>query len=180
MRNSFVHILFYTIVTVVAAAMQDMLPAMFGVKPPVMLTVAISLALHEADIATVSHSSKSSSIAWMVYAFIIGAASDALGCLPAGCDAGFFLLVCIALRLGSNYVGEMSRFSLGLISLLVVVPVHEAWMSAWGVAGIGAGNPFHSLLSVFPSLITGVIVFPLMPVFEKWAGLDRHSQEVLA
>lgn len=180
MRNSVVQILFYIVVTVISAAVQDMLPAVFGIKPPVMLAVAISFALHEADVSAVSRVSKSFGIIWMVYAFIIGSTSDALGCLPAGCDAGFFLLACVALRMIGNYVNEMPRFTLSLISLLVVVPLHETWMSAWGVAGIGAGNPFHSLLSIFPSLMTGLVVFPVMPILEKWAGLDKDSQEVLA
>ena len=181
MRNSTVQILFYIALTVISAAMQDMLPSVFGIKPPVMLAVALSFALHEVDVSSVSRSrvSKSFGFIWMVYAFIMGSTSDALGCLPIGCDAGFFLLACLILRMIGNYVRDTPRFTLSLISLLVVVPLHETWMSAWGVVGVGTSNPFHSLLSIFPSLITGLIIFSIMPLLEKWAGLDRNSQEVL-
>jgi hypothetical protein len=180
-RNSLVHIVFYLAALVVSAALQDMLPPIFGIKPPVMLAVAISLVLREMEmISGDSRSSRAAGFGWMLYVFVIGASSDALGCLPTGCDSGFFLLACVALRMVGGYLGETSRFSLGLISLLIAVPVHETWMLAWGVAGVGAGNPFHSLLSVFPSLIVGGVVFSLMPCLERWVGLDRRSQEVLA
>jgi hypothetical protein len=52
-------------------------------------------------------------------------------------------------------------------------------MSAWGVSGIATDVPFHSLLTLIPSLLTGAIVFAVMPVLEKLAAVDKDSQEVL-
>ena len=107
------------------AAMQDLAPAMFGAKPPLLLMFGC--------------------IAGAPAAIAAGLFADALGGLPFGCSAIFFLAAAL-----------LSRFLKPFAFLVAILSaaLYQVWLGIWG------GNaPF---ITAYVAFAYAAVLFPLV------------------
>ena len=134
-----------TIVGILAlAAAQDMSPAAFGAKPPILLMFGC--------------------IAGVPAAVAAGLFTDALGGLPFGCSAVFFLAAALLARFMKS-----AAFPISVIS----AAMYQIWLLLWG------GNvPTHS---IYAAAVYAAILFPAMRMamlsVKLHTGIDTCGKE---
>lgn len=179
-KTRIVQCLFILLCTVIAAALQDMLPSFGGVKPPILLALTLHWAFSEhAPDARERASEKSSSFAvrWIFAAILAGAFENALSLFPFGCATGFMLLAGISARLSRSVSAGLVHPALGLVAVMVAAPLHEVWLCVWGVAGEDPSLFVRFFASALPAAPIGVVVFTLLPFFERHCGFDGPEVE---
>jgi len=102
-RTDLVKICAATIALMVLAAVQDLSPAVFGAKPPLLLLFGC--------------------IAGVPAAIGAGLFADALSGLPFGCSAVFYLIAALAVRL-------LRQFS--FLTAVMSAALYQAWLAMWG------------------------------------------------
>ena len=126
------------------AAMQDMSPVVFGAKPPLLLVFGC--------------------IAGVPASIAAGMFADALGGLPFGCSAIFFL----AATLLARFLKPFACFV--VISSAVL---YQAWMIMWG------GN--ISMESSYVTVAYATLIFPVMKIaveaLKRRIGIDIADKE---
>ncbi len=175
-KNSILHIVFVLICLIVFGAVQDSLSSFGGVKAPLLLAYALSVAFTAPDAKrSFDRTDKGDVPAWIFIAIASGAFIDALTGFPHGFTPVYFLLACAAARFVRGFLQEYPRFVAGLIITAIAAGVYELWLVIWGVA-----NPDSSILvrffaAAFLAMPTGAVVFAAIPVLEKHAGI--HDEE---
>ena len=173
MKTRTVQIAFVLVGTVLAAALQDMLPAFGGAKPPVLAALVLAWALleprpreHGAD--------KRSFYAprWIPSALLAGAFEDALSGFPTGCATGFLLLAGATARLLRPATRMLAPAALGLAATVTAASCHELWLCMWGVAGDDPSGLVRFFAAALPAAPTGALVFVLLPRLTHAAGFD--------
>lgn len=180
MKTRIVQILFIFLCTVLAAAVQDMLPSFGGAKPPLLLALTLYWAFSESTGKSRDRNAgKTRSIAvhWILAAFITGAFEDALSEFPFGCATGYFLLAGAAARFFRPFVHSFSLMTLGLVALMAAAPFHEVWLSVWGVAGTDPSALVRFFASALPAAPTGALVFAALPLGEQFVGFHGPRPE---
>lgn len=177
-KTRVVQILLILVSTVLAAALQDMLPAFGGAKAPILLALVLhwSFTERKADERD-RHAQKVPFLAarWVPAAIFAGAFEDALSGFPTGCATGFFLLAGAAIRFLRTLVGTIEIPVLGLIVLMAAAPLHELWLGVWGVVGEDPALFVRFFASALPAAPVGMIVFSFMPSIERHAGFEGPS-----
>ena len=175
MKTRAVQILLILLCTTLAAALQDMLPAFGGTKAPLLLAFALHGAFAEASPAPRDRAAGDSpplALRWICAALVAGAFEDALSEFPLGCATGFFLLAGVAARCLRTLVCAWSPAALGLVAVMAAAPLHEIWLSVWGVAGDDPAPLVRFFASALPAAPTGALVFVLLPFVERLVGFD--------
>ena len=103
MRTEAVKICALTAALVVLAAVQDLLPVVFGAKPPLLLVLGCICGVPAAACA--------------------GLFADALGGFPFGCSVAFFVVAAIVARLVR---------SMALPITVIAAAVYHMWIVLWG------------------------------------------------
>ena len=111
---------------VACAAAQDLAPTLFGAKPPLLLVFGC--------------------LAGIPTAIAAGLFTDALGALPFGCSALFFLAVALFVR----FVRPAA-----LLGVMLAAGLYQFWIALWGDAVL-------SLRSLLGALAAAVVLAPLM------------------
>lgn len=163
-KTDAVRVAFTAIALVVAAAVQDMLPAFGGVKAPLLQTVALYAALRGG----------ASPSGWVWTAAGAGAFSDALSGLPLGCGLGFLLPACAAARVLRGALADVPPVALGMAAAMIAAPLNEVWLAAWGLVS-GAPATVRFFASALPAAVTGAAAFALLPRLEAAAGLTDEE-----
>ena len=114
------------LVLVSGAALEEMLPRVFGVGVPVLLMSALFLAARQAG---------SSALA---FAVVAGAVEDALSSLPPATSASYFLALALLVR----------RFGSAWFVPALAYAGYQVWLSVW-VVSIG-GDVFRRILLACP------------------------------
>ena len=150
MRTSLLHLVFDTLLLVLGAGAEDLLPRIGGVGFPVLLVAAQTVAL------------RGSPAELSVFAFAAGATEDALGALPPVASASFFLAAAWLVRL----VG----FPRAVAAL--TYPAYLVWIAVW--TGDGGGNVYARILASVPvGFVTACVVGFLCTFAERRAALDE-------
>ena len=111
---------------VVCAAAQDLAPTLLGAKPPLLLIFGC--------------------LAGIPTAIAAGLFTDALGALPFGCSALFFLAVALFVR----FVRPAA-----LVGVLLAAGLYQFWIALWGDTAL-------SPRSLLGALATAAVLAPLM------------------
>ena len=125
---------------VVCAAAQDLAPTVFGAKPPLLLVFGC--------------------LAGIPTAIVAGLFADALGAMPFGCSALFFLIAALFARL---------MRSAALVGVMLAAGLYQLWIALWGDAAF-------SLRALLGALAAALVLAPFMRVFLQLAhrriGID--------
>lgn len=125
---------------VVCAAAQDLAPTVFGAKPPLLLVFGCLVGIPTAIVA--------------------GLFADALGAMPFGCSALFFLIAALFARL---------MRSAALVGVMLAAGLYQLWIALWGDAAF-------SLRALLGALAAALVLAPFMRVFLQLAhrriGID--------
>ena len=125
---------------VVCAAAQDLAPTLLGAKPPLLLIFGC--------------------LAGIPTAIVAGLFTDALGALPFGCSALFFLAVALFVRLVRPAA---------LVGVMLAAGLYQLWIALWG----GTALPLRALLG---ALAAAAILAPflqaLLRLSRRRIGID--------
>ena len=126
------------------AAAQDLFPSAFGTKPPLLLVFGC--------------------IAGVPAAVAAGLFADALGGLPFGCSAAFFLAAALLTRFLKSF-----SFPVAIVS----AAMYQIWLLLWG------GNvPLHT---IYAAVIYAAVLVPAMRMVmssvKLHTGIDMRGKE---
>lgn len=125
---------------VVCAAAQDLAPTLFGAKPPLLLLFGC--------------------LAGIPTAIGAGLFTDALGALPFGCSALFFLAVALFVRLVRPAA---------LVGVMLAAGLYQLWIALWGDAAL-------SLRAFLGALAAAIVLAPFLQALIRLArrriGID--------
>ena len=125
---------------VVCAAAQDLAPTLLGAKPPLLLLFGC--------------------LAGIPTAIAAGLFTDALGNLPFGCSALFFLAVALFVRLVRPAA---------LVGVMLAAGLYQLWIALWG----GTALSFRALLG---ALAAAAVLAPFLQALLRLArrriGID--------
>ena len=172
MKTRFVQIVFTLVVTILGAALQDMLPSFGGTKPPVLLAMTLSLVFSEpeADMRDRRTAAPFFANGWIPMALLAGAFEDALSGFPTGCAVGFIVLAGATARLFRSMARFYPPLVCGLVATMAAAPCHELWLCMWGVVGNAPSGFVRFFASALPAAPTGALIFMLMPWLARITG----------
>lgn len=139
------------LVLVSGAALEEMLPRVFGVGVPVLLMAVLFLSVRQAGPSA------------LAFAVVAGAVEDALSSLPPMTSVSWFVAAALLLR----------RFGSAWFVPALTYAGYQVWLSIW-VASIG-GDVFKRVLLACPVGLMTAFVFDavLAWVFRKAAADER-------
>ena len=139
------------LVLVPGAALEEMLPRVFGVGIPVLLTAVLFLSVRQTGPFA------------LAFAVVAGAVEDALSSLPPMTSVSWFLAAALLLR----------RFGSAGFVPAVAYAGYQVWLSIW-VASIG-GDVFKRILLACPvGLVTAFALDAALAwIFRKAAADER-------
>lgn len=149
MRNNAVQIVLALLVLVFGGAAECLLPKMFGIGFPILLSASIAVAVRRPVWSAV------------FFAFAAGAMEDSLSGLPMATSAAFFLLMTLALR----------RTAFPPVVAVSAYPVYQLWLWLWSVE-VNGSIFIRLLVSVPVGFATLVAVSVLLPFLERKAAVD--------
>ena len=164
MQTRAVQILFTLICLVFAAAAQDLMPSFGGTKTPLLALFALYTALQP-------------SRRWMLVSLAAGAFEDALNASPTPCCTFFALLAATGAHFLRPFAAELSSAGVGACAAMVTAPIHELWLSAWGVLPPGCPTLVRFFASALPAAAAGALIFAALPAAERLAGFAGPAPE---
>ncbi len=176
MRTSLVQSAYIAIGLVLAAALQDMLPAFGGAKAPFLQVFSLHVALSTRDDERSGGRNARRSSAWIWTSIVAGYLMEALSGLPFGCCMGFMLPACAVARAVRRTVEDLRPATLGLVASMIFAPLQEAWLDAWGVIG-GESAFVRFFASALPAAVVGAALFAFLPALETFAGLRGDGSQ---
>lgn len=180
MKTRIVQILFVLACTVLAAALQDLLPSFGGAKPPVLLALLLGQVLSARESDTREKRAESQSLhlpGWLATAVLAGAFEDALSGFPTGCAASFFVLAAIVARLLRPATRTLAPIALGLLATMLAAAGHELWLGMWGVVGDDPSLFIRFFASALPAAPVGAFAFAALPHLAHLAGWNGPNAE---
>ncbi len=159
-----VQILFTLICLVLAAAAQDLVPSFGGTKTPALLLFALYTAFQPTR-------------RWILVALTAGAFEDALNGSPTPCCTFFALLAATGAHFLRPFAAELSSAGVGACAAMVTAPIHELWLSAWGVLPPGCPALVRFFASALPAAAAGALIFAALPAAERLAGFAGPAPE---
>ena len=173
MKTRVVQIAFILVGVVLAATLQDLLPAFGGTKPPVLTALVLAWALLEPEPRDHAAAKRPFYTArWIPTALVAGAFEDALSGFPTGCASGFLVLAGVAARLARPLTGVLALPVRGLVATMVAAPCHELWLCMWGVVGEDPSGVVRFFASALPAAPIGAALFALLPVLVRASGYE--------
>ena len=136
---------------VTGAALEEMLPKVFGVGFPVLLMSALFFAVRRQDPSA------------LAFAVVAGAVEDALSALPPMTSVSYFLGVALLAR----FLGRSGAL------MAVVYPLYQIWLAVW-LPGIGGGVFARVLLSCPVGFATAYAVDWALTWFSRKAAADER------
>ena len=128
---------------VVFAAAQDLAPAVFGAKPPLLLVFGC--------------------FAGIPTAILAGLFADALGAMPFGCSAMFFLVAALFARLVRPAA---------LVGVMLAAGLYQLWIALWGDAEVS----FRAPLSAFAmAILLAPFLRALLQLARRRIGIDTEG-----
>ena len=125
---------------VVCAAAQDLAPTLFGAKPPLLLIFGC--------------------LAGIPTAIVAGLFTDALGALPFGCSALFFLAVALFVR----FVRPAA-----LVGVMLAAGLYQLWVALWGDAAVSL-RPLLGALAM--AAVLAPFLLALLRLARRRIGID--------
>ena len=125
---------------VVCAAAQDLAPTLLGAKPPLLLIFGC--------------------LAGIPTAIVAGLFTDALGALPFGCSALFFLAVALFVRLARPAA---------LVGVMLAAGLYQLWIALWGDATLSF-RPFLGALAA--AAVLAPFMLALLRLTRRRIGID--------
>ena len=160
MKNSAVQIISLVFGTVLAVAAQDLLPALFGVKPPIAIAAVLFTAFR-APLAVA-----------LTSAFVSGLFVDALAGLPALCATSLLPLLALGAHFMRNQAQDIAPATLGLFATIAAAALGEAWLAVCGFATADSSLLVRVCAAAMLAIPTGAALFALLPVLGQHAGLE--------
>ena len=140
MKTDFARLCAALLGLVVCAAAQDLAPTLLGAKPPLLLIFGC--------------------LAGIPTAIVAGLFTDALGALPFGCSALFFLAVALFVRLVRPAA---------LVGVMLAAGFYQLWIALWSDAAL-------SLRALLGALAAAAVLAPFMQALLRLArrriGID--------
>ena len=147
MRTEFTKVCAALLGLVVFAAAQDLSPSILGAKPPLLLLFGCCAGIPAAIGA--------------------GLFADALGGLPFGCSAVFYVIVALAVRFLTK--------SLAITVTILAATVYQLWIALWGDGGHAA----QTLVGAFATtVLLSPAMFALVDLASRRIGINRLKEEV--
>ncbi len=175
MKTDLAKTAFVALGLVLAAAVQDMLPAFGGAKAPLLQVFALHVAMSCEGIVDVRRTSRRGHPqAWIWTSVAAGCFMEALSGLPLGSCIGFLLPACAIAHAFRMMAAEHSQMTVGMVAALVFAPLQEAWLDAWGASG-GGPAIVRMFASAIPAAVVGAVMFALLPWLERFAGLREEE-----
>lgn len=174
-KTRIVQMVFALVSTVIAAALQEMLPSFGGTKPPILLCLALLWAYVERsrdDRDSQTEKLAFFSARWIPAAILAGAFEDALSEFPTGCATGFFILAGAAVGLLRQAIRMLQPSARGLVIAVAAAPLHELWLNMWGVVGDDPSGLVRFFASTLPAAPTGALLFWIFPRLIHLAGVN--------
>ena len=125
---------------VVCAAAQDLSPTLFGAKPPLLLIFGC--------------------LAGIPTAIGAGLFTDALGALPFGCSALFFLAVALFVRLVRPAA---------LVGVMLAAGLYQLWIALWGDIAL---SPRSLLGALAAAAVLAPFLQALIRLARRRIGID--------
>ena len=152
MIGSLVQIVLAILVLVSGAALEEMLPRVFGVGVPVLLSSVLFLSVRQAGSSA------------LTFAVVAGAVEDALSALPPMTSVSYFLAAALLLR----------RFGSAWFAPAAAYAGYQVWLSVW-VAHIG-GDVFKRVLLACPvALLAALAVNAALSWLSRKAAADERA-----
>ena len=177
MRSNAVQITFFAFALVLAAALQDMSPAVCGAKVALLQAVAFRVALTRKLVPA------------LVCALAAGGICDALSRLPGFCTSGFLLSVGVAVALvrGTDRVerrqgrrgGSDRKVNSALVAACLfaaVAPAGEIWTRMW-LWRIDSTLVLALAFAAFSGFLAELVAFWLMDLLERACGIPQDFAE---
>ena len=164
MQTRVVQILFTLICLVLAAAVQELVPSFGGTKTPVLALFALYTAFQP-------------SRRWVLVSLAAGAFEDALNGNPTPCCTFFTLLAATAAHFLRPVAHGLPAAGVGACAAMVAAPIHELWLSAWGVLPPGCPVLVRFFASALPAAAAGALIFAALPAAERRAGFTMPAPE---
>ena len=159
-----VQILFTLICLVLAAAVQELVPSFGGTKTPALLLFALYTAFQPTR-------------RWILVALTAGAFEDALNGSPTPCCTFFALLAATGAHYLRPFAADLSPAGVGTCAAMATAPIHELWLSAWGVLPPGCPALVRFFASALPAAAAGALVFAALPTAERLSGFSGPASE---
>ena len=77
---------------------------------------------------------------------------------------------------GGQNIG-VSPAGVGACAAMVAAPIHELWLSTWGVLPPGCSLLVRFFASALPAAAAGALLFSALPVAERLAGFTVPAPE---
>lgn len=151
MIGNVVQFVLAVLVLVSGAALEEMLPRVFGTGVPVLLAAVLFLSARQAGPSA------------LAFAVVAGAVEDALSALPPMTSVSYFLAAALLLR----------RFGSAWFVPAVTYAGYQVWLSVW-VSSIG-GDVFKRVLLACPvGLVTALVVDVALAWLCRKAAVDER------
>ena len=147
--------------TVIAVSLQDLSPALVGVKPPVVAAAALFLAFHVPLAVALG------------VAFAAGLFVDALAGVPALCSTSLLPLLTLGVHFICVRNGERPSATVGAGVTLVAAAVGETWLALCGFADMDTGMLVRCSAAAALAIPVGAATFALLPPLGRLAGLEE-------
>lgn len=164
MQTRVVQFLFSLICLVLAAAVQELVPSFGGTATPALVLFALYTAFKP-------------SRRWLLVSLAAGAFEDALNGSPTPCCTFFTLLAATAAHFLRPVAHDLPAAGVGACAAMVAAPIHELWLSAWGVLPPGCPVLVRFFASALPAAAAGALIFVALPAAERKAGFTMPAQE---
>ena len=142
MKKDFVHLVYMLIVLVVAGAMEELVPKIFNVGLPVLLSAAAYSALRRTPVEA------------LLFALAAGGMEDSLSSLPFATSIGFFVAQFALLRL----------FKLPLAAAIPFFALYQFWVWMW----LGSRHSGGLWLRILSSIPVGALTLALVCLAMRW------------
>ena len=151
MIGNVVQFVLAVLVLVSGAALEEMLPRVFGTGVPVLLAAVLFLSARQAGPSA------------LAFAVVAGAVEDALSALPPMTSVSYFLAAALLLR----------RFGSAWFVPAVAYAGYQVWLSVW-VVRIG-GDIFNRVLLACPvGMVTAFAVHVALAWLYRKAAVDER------
>ena len=147
MKGNFVQFAFIVLSLAVCAALEDMLPSVFGLGMPVLLGAAVFFAV------------ETRAPVWLVAAVAAGALEESVAVLPPATAIVFFVALATAVRF----------FRVPLAWILAAYPAYQVWI---GLVADGSGAVSRIVLSLPVGALALAAVVAVLSVSWRKAGAD--------
>lgn len=151
MKKDLVQLVYSIFVLVVSCAAEELLPPVFGVGVPVLLSASVYFALNRTPVVG------------LLFTLAAGAAEDSLSSLPLAASLSCFVVACALLR------GLKLHFALAVFAY----PLYQLWIWAW-LGSAMQGRILIRILAAFPvGAVTSVAVWALLRWLDGKAAVDE-------